>query len=159
LPQGSVNGRITIKTSSSKSPEITINALANGVQPVVTVNPSQLLLPGAPLAAQQTRSIDIVNNGTNVMALSDPVVSAPGVDVQLKEMKPGRLYAAMLTFPQGFGVARGEHVELTVKSSLASAPVIKVPILQTAAPSAPLVTPIRPQASAAIQLSPQAAGH
>jgi len=159
LTQGSVNGKITIKTTSSKSPEITINALANGVQPVVSVNPSQLLLPGAPLATQQTRSVDIVNHGPNTLSLSEPTVNMPGVDVQLKEMTPGHLYAAMLTFPQGFAIPQGEHIELSVKSSLASAPVIKVPIIQNSAHTAPLVMPIKPRASDAIHVPAQAASH
>lgn len=159
LPTGTVNGRITLKTSSASTPIVTINAMANGVKPVVEVNPAQFQLPGAPLAKQQTLSVNIINNGTNTLVLSDPAVNAPGVDVQLKEMKPGHLFAALLTFPEGFAIARGVHVELNVKSSLASSPVIKVPILQSLPLDAPLVTPIKPQTSAVIKLPPQAGNH
>jgi hypothetical protein len=41
------------------------------------------------------------------MALSEPTVNATGVDVQLREVQPGRNFAAILIFPQGFEIAPG----------------------------------------------------
>jgi hypothetical protein len=62
--------------------------------------------------------------------LSDPAVSAKDVDVQVKEILPGRQYTLMLTFPAGFQIPQGGQVDLTVQTSDPKYPVLKVPIYQ-----------------------------
>ena len=69
--------------------------------------------------------------------MSEPVVNAKGVDVQLKETEPGRAFALALIFPAGFEIAQGEKVELSVKSNHPQFPTIKVPIMQPARPAPP----------------------
>ena len=143
LSQGSVQGQITMKTSWTNMPVLSVSAFAN-VQPAVVVIPSHLTLPPAPLASAQTPSVMIQNNGTNVLALSEPTVNAQGVQVELKEMEPGRKFSALVTFPQGFEVPAGQQVELTVKSSNPKFPVVKVPVTQlprVAAPPPPITPP------------------
>lgn len=150
LPQGSVSGRITLKSSSPEMREIGITVYANNVQPTVTVTPAQVTLAGAPLPEEQTYSVNIVNKGAKPLALSQPDINAEGVDVQLKEMQPGQMYAAKLTFPKGFTVAQGQRVELRIKSSSS---VIKVPVVQAVrAPG--MIAPIHPAVSPTIAAPP-----
>ncbi len=140
LPSGNAQTQITLKTSSTNMPMIVITAFAN-VQPAVAINPPQIVLPAGPLAQPQTNTITFTDNSTNSLTLSEPAVSATGVDVQLRETLPGRQFAATLTFPQGFEIAQGQKTELSVKSSLPLVPTVKVPILQMPRPALANITP------------------
>lgn len=136
LPAGNAQGQITLKTSSTNVPVINVTAWAN-VQPVVVAMPAQIALPVAPLANPMPSAVSIRNNGTNTLTLSEPVVNAKGVDVQLKETEPGRAFALALNFPAGFEIAQGEKVELSVKSNHPQFPTIKVPVVQPPRPAPP----------------------
>jgi hypothetical protein len=133
LPAGNVQGQITLKTSSTNVPVINVTAWAN-VQQTVMVTPSQITLPPAPLVNTMPSIVSIRNSGTNALALTEPTVNAKGVDVQLKELQPGRYFTLTVTFPAGFKIAQGEKVELSVKSNHPLFPIIKVPILQLSRP-------------------------
>jgi hypothetical protein len=146
LPAGSVQAQITLKTTSTNMPVVTITAFAN-VQPTVTINPPQIVLPPAPLAQALTNTINITDNSTNTMALSEPTVNAAGVNIQVREVVPGRQFAVALTFLQGFEVAVGQKAELSIKSSLPLVPVLKVPIMQAPRPAPPKVVPIKVSSS------------
>lgn len=152
LPPGNVSGVISLKTSSTNTPTLSITAIAN-MQPVVMVQPYQITLLAAPLVSPTISTISIRNNGTNTLALSEPAVNAKGVDLQLKELQPGRFFTLTVTFPAGFEMAQGEKVELSLKSNHPQFQVIKVPVLQpsrpapTAAPDQ-VVRPALPQADA-----------
>jgi hypothetical protein len=146
LPPGNAQTQVTLKTSSTNMPVISINVFAT-MQPAITANPAQVVLPPAPLAQPFSNIVNLVNNSTNHLTLSEPTVSASGVEVQLKEGSPGRNFTATLVFPQGFEIAAGQHAELIMKSSLTAMPTLKVPILQAARPAAP-VPPPPPRASA-----------
>jgi hypothetical protein len=142
LPPGSVQAQITLKTSSTNVPVVAITVFAN-VQPAVTINPPQIVLPAAPLAQPQTNTLTFINHSTNLLALSEPAVNASGVDVQLKEVVPGRQLVATLTFPQGFEVPAGQRAELSLKSSLPQMPALKVPILEAPRPAPPKAAPVK----------------
>src|SRR5204863_727038 len=77
-----------------------------------------------------TPSVTIQNNSTNAVTLSEPAINIPGVDVQIKETQPGRVFSALLTFPEGFEIPQGQQVTFTAKSSNTNFPVIKVPVNQ-----------------------------
>ena len=143
LPAGSVQGQITLKTSSTNMPVLSVSAFAN-VQAAVTVMPSQIALPTGPLANALATSISIRNSGTNSMALSEAAVNAKGVDVQLREVQPGLYFTLSVQFPAGFEVAQGEKVEVTVKSNHPQFPVIKVPVIQPPRPAPAVVPPGMP---------------
>ena len=140
LPAGSVQAQVTLKTSSTNMPVVVITAYAN-VQPVITINPPTIALPPGPLAQSQTNTITITGNSTNRLALTEPRVNATGVDIQLKELVPGRQFAAILSFPQGFEVTSEQKPELTLNSSFPQAPALKVPIVQPPRPAPPKVVP------------------
>jgi hypothetical protein len=149
-----VQGQITLKTSSTNMPVINVTALAN-VQQTMMVMPSQISLPTAPLANARPYTISIRYSGMIALTLTEPAVNAKGVDVQLKELYPGRYFTLTVSFPAGFEIAQGEKVELSVKSNHPQFPVIKVPVLQpprpapTAKPAPGRVgSPTPPQAAA-----------
>jgi len=143
LAAGMVQGQITLRTSSTNMPVINVTAFAN-VQAAVTVTPSQITLPAAPLANSIPSNISIRNNGTNTLVLSEPAVNAKGVEVQLKEIEAGRLFTLTVSFPAGFEIAEWQKVEVSVKSNHPQFPIVTVPVIQPPrpAPSAmPLGTP------------------
>jgi len=144
LATGTAQGQVTLKTSSTNTPTITATFWAN-VRPAVMVFPAQVTLASGPLTNKATPSVTIQNNSTNALTLSEATVNVPGVDVQVKELQPGRIFTAMLTFPEGFQVPQGQQAQFTAKSSNPQMPLIKVPILQMPRPVSP--PPVPPAAS------------
>jgi copper(I)-binding protein len=148
---GSVQGQIHLKTTWTNTPVIQVMVVAN-VQPAVMVMPSFVSLAPGPLPNAVTNSVTIQNNSTNLLTLSEPVVNMPGVEATIRELQPGKSFAAMLAFPQGFLVPPGQQVELSVKSSNPRFPVLKVPVMQLVRPTGPVV-PARPAASVRVPVS------
>jgi hypothetical protein len=143
MPQGYVQGQISLRTSWTNLAVISVPVTAN-VQPAVTVIPSFITLPAGPLAAAITNSVAFQNNGTNLLRLSEPAVNVPGVDAQVREIQAGKAFTALLIFPKGFQVPPGQPAELSVKSSNPKSPILKVPVLQMpplAPPPARMVSP------------------
>jgi len=152
LSAGSFQGQITIKTSSTNTPTVSVTAFATVVAAVM-VTPAQVTLPFAPLTARLTPAVTIKNNSTNLLTLSEPSVNAKDVEVQINELEPGRTFVANLKIPEGFEIAQGEKVELSIKSNNPQFPLIKVPITQMHRPTPPALAPgvqIKPVPSAAL---------
>ena len=126
---GNVQGKFLIKTSWTNNPMLEVPFWIN-VQPALSIIPPHVLLPRGPLNSKAPTTVTIQNNSTNALTLSDAAVNVPGVDVQIKEVQPGRMYRALLTFPEGFEIGNGQQVLLTMKSSSARLPEIRVPISQ-----------------------------
>lgn len=126
-------GQITVKTSSTNSPNVSFVAMVV-MQPLLSVSPPQINLPAGPLQEKLTYGLLIRYNGTNVMTLSDPAVNVKDVKTGLKELEPGRAFNVEVSFPPGFEIAPGQNVEFSVKSSHPEFPVIKVPISQLPRP-------------------------
>ena len=148
LSTGSVQGQISMKSTWTNTPVIPVTVVAN-VQPAIMVIPSYITLPPGPLPHAVTNSVAIQNNSTNLVTLSEPVVSVPGVEAQIKETQPGKSFVALLAFPQGFQVPAGQQVELSVKTSNPKFPVVKVLVTQMPRPSPPPMAPPPPTPAAA----------
>ena len=133
LRQGSVQGTITIKTSSTNAPKIEVSALAV-VQPEVMVAPPQISLPPGPLAAPFPCSVSIRSMGSAPLTISSPSLSLTNVAVQIKTVQEGKYYIVLLTFPAGFQLVQTSHEELTVKTSNPRYAEVRVPIRQVARP-------------------------
>jgi hypothetical protein len=99
-----------MKTSWTNPPVLSVTAHAN-VQPAITAIPFHISLPVGPLTSPQTSSVMIENRSTNQLTLSEPAVNLPGVEIQIKEVQPGRAFNAFLTFPQGFEITPGQPVD------------------------------------------------
>lgn len=136
LNPGSIQGKVTMKTSSAAVPTLEVPFWAN-VQQAIVIMPPQITLPQGPLTTRATPAITIQNNSTNAMVLSDLAVNMPGVEVQLRELAPGRTFNVSLSFPEGFAIPPGQQVAFTAKSTNPRLPQISVPIVQTPRPPAP----------------------
>lgn len=141
---GNMQGKVTMKTSTPDMPTIEVNFWAN-IEPPIAIMPPQLMLPAGPLTVRATPTVMIQNNSTNALTLSDAAVNAPGVQVQLREIQPGRIYNASLVFPEGFSVQPGQQIVLTAKSNNPRVPLVRVPVMQMARPrSLAVAPPMRP---------------
>ena len=82
---------------------------------------------------------------TNALTLSGAAVNFPGVDVELKEVQPGHLFSAVVTFPEGYNPPVGQPVEVTFKSNQRRMPEVKVPVVSFPRPvAAATPTPAQP---------------
>lgn len=141
-----LQGNITLRTSSTNMPLLTINALAS-LQPVLVTSPAQLHLPPAPLPNTLALTVAITNQGTNTLVLSEPKVNVEGVGVDLAETAPGRNFTVTIRFPAQFEIATGSAAELSLKSNHPNTPIIKVPIFQPARrPAVPAPVAAKPPA-------------
>jgi hypothetical protein len=139
LNTGNVQGKMSLKTSWTNIPNLDVPFWVN-VQPALSVIPPHIMLPRA-VSAKTPTTVTIQNNSTNQLTLSDPAVNVPGVEVQIKEVQPGKVYHALLTFPDGFELPPGQQVALTVKSSSPRMPEVRVPVSQTPKPATPVAQP------------------
>jgi hypothetical protein len=157
---GTVNGQITLKTSWPTTPIVAVTAMVS-VQPALTIVPGQFTLPAAPLANPVTTAFTIQNFGTNMLVLTDPAVNAKGVDVQVKELNPGKVFSVTLAFPQGFEITSEIPTELSIKSTHPKYPLIKAPITQAPRPPAPIAPAPSHAQNTLLPLAPlpQAAAH
>jgi hypothetical protein len=165
LTPGNVQSQVTVRTSSTNAPTLTVTAWAN-VQPVIMVVPPAITLQAGPLAAAFTQNISINNNSTATnITLSEAKVDVPGAEVKILEQQPGKIFTASVTFPQGYEAPVGQNPAVTIKTSHPAYPLIKVPVQQLAKAPQPTV-PVAPGApgapaapSPAIQPPPATAGH
>jgi hypothetical protein len=133
---GNPKCEISLKTTWTNT-VLHLTAVAN-VQPAVLVIPPYITLAQGPLPRAVTNSVTIQNNSTNRLEISEPVVNVPGVEAQIRETQPGKTFTAMLAFPEGFQAPADRQVEMSVKTSNARYPVVKVRVLQIPRPPAPV---------------------
>ncbi len=77
LPPGVAQGVVSIRTSLTNFPVLTVNLWANSQLPVTFV-PASIALRQAPLATNQVAFLTIINNCTNPIALSEPLNRCQG---------------------------------------------------------------------------------
>ena len=142
-PTNAQQAQIMFKTSVSNMPVVNVPLFVN-LQAVVVAIPNQLRLPPPPQTNSFSTSVIIRNNGTNVLALSEAAVNAPGVTATIAEVLPNRQMTVSVAFPAGFEITPGENVELRIKSNHPQFPVITVPITQTPRPGVSTAPGSRP---------------
>ncbi len=130
----SVIAPVTLKTSSSNMPLITVSAHLVVQQPI-TVMPNQIVLPPGPLTNGTHHVVTIRNSGTNALVLSEVGVNLPGAEVRVQETQPGRLFNLVVDFPAGLQIRPDQKVEVTVKSNHPRFPLIQVPVSQRQRPA------------------------
>lgn len=129
LPPGNTQGQITFRTSSTNAPVINLPVIAV-VQPALTVSPPHLTLPAELPTPPPPYVITIRNQAAQPLSLSDAASSSPVVQVALREVESGRQFELEATFPPNFELPPGERIEITARTSLASQPVITIPVNQ-----------------------------
>jgi hypothetical protein len=127
---GTITAPITLAVNDTNVEPVRVQAYAIERQ-VLVVSPSRLTLPAGPLANELRPTLTIRMQGTNKVVLTEPAISTPGVNVELKELQPGQLFALTPVFPAGFELTANQRVELTVKSDHPRYPVIRVPVGQS----------------------------
>jgi len=153
----SISAPITIKTSYPKMQLLYVTAFAL-VQPAISAIPMQLMLPAGPLTNATQFTVTLQNYSTNSMVLSEPKANVEGVEAKLKEIQPGKRFELTVTFPPEFQSQPGHQVEVSVQSNFPQLPVVKVPVLQSAATPkavAPVPAPAKATTSA-VTPQPQA---
>jgi len=136
----SITAPVTLKTSSTNMPTITVNAYVTVQQPVV-VTPAQIILPAGALVKTFDSVVAIRTTGTNTLALSDASVNIPGAEVRVQEIQPGHFFSLMVNFPAGLLIKPGQKVEMSVKSNHPRFPLITVPVFQPQPSTAPAAAP------------------
>ena len=134
-------GHITLKTSSTNMPTISLTTYAMS-QPALMTIPQRVQLPAGTPAVNHRATVIVRNNGSKPVELSDAQVNAEGVTVQTQETQKGKAFNLSLSFPPEFQVSAGKAVELTVKTTHRNYPVLRVPIVSAAS-----LTPVRPAPS------------
>lgn len=125
---GNTVGTVTVNTSLSNMPTVSITAVAV-LQQAVTVSPMQIALP--PEVNRWTTNIfRITANTSSPLALSDLQVSDQRASAEIKEVAPGRIFQVTVAFPPGFQVTIGKSEQVTLKSNNPRFPLISVPIVQ-----------------------------
>jgi len=136
VSNASPQGSITIKTSSTNAPSVSLTASVMP-QPALVAMPQQIQLPAAPLPADYHYAETIRNNSRTPLQLSEPKVNVEGVTVDLQEIEPGKNFRLNLGFSPVFVAKPGQLMELAVKTSNPKYPMLKVPITQAAPPAVP----------------------
>ena len=130
MPARSQQGLITLKSSRTNEPLVQIRTYVN-VSPVLMAIPMQIKLPPLPLTSAYTNKFWVRNNGTNELVLSDPLVNADGVHVEIKPDPNSSTPLSVITvFPAGFDLPPGSDLQLRLKSNDPLFPYLTVPILQ-----------------------------
>jgi len=130
-PTNDQQGQITLKTSTTNLPVLTIPARIN-VLPVLLAIPPRIKLPPLPLAAPFTNTSYVRNFGTNDLALSDPAVNASGVSFEIKTNAASIPPLQVITvFPAGFDAPAGTNLEVRLKTNDPLVPVLRLPVVQT----------------------------
>jgi hypothetical protein len=132
---GNSSGTITVNTSLSNTPAISVPVFAR-VAPPIQIFPAQIvmnLLPDRPT----TNRVTFRGASTN-LSLSNPKASDGRIHVDLRPLgNRGGMYNLLVVFPPGFQLEPGQHAEVTVESNQPRSPVIKIPIVE-----APLSKPV-----------------
>jgi len=142
------SGQITAKTTSTNMPSLAIGATVNVLR-VINVNPPTIALEPAPFTNVVQKPVTIQYMGSSSLHVSNAVFSAKGVDVQVNETQPGKVFTVTLSFPPGFD-AQGRPMQLTLNSSSPQMPLITVPVNQMPRQPQP-ATPAKPTAGVAPQ--------
>jgi hypothetical protein len=131
------SGQITFKTTATNMTTVNIGVTA-AIMPVMRVTPPLIVLDAAPLTNVVQRPVNIEYLGAQPIQVSNAVFSAKGVDVQLSGPNPGKQFIVTLSFPPGFD-ANGRNMELTLNTSSAQMPVVKVAVTQPGHPTHPVI--------------------
>ena len=131
---------LSVKTSSTNMPVLTLSGYAMP-QPALAAMPAVIQLPAGPLKSGGHYFATIRNNSHTPVTLSDPMVNAEAVTVKMDEVEAGKSFKFTLEFPTNFQAQAGQPLELRVKTTNPSRPVMVVPIMQMAKPAGAVVRP------------------
>ena len=109
-----IQGEISLKSSATNKNPLIVPVFET-ITPEISIYPPNIQLPSGPLTQALTNRLTIRGNTAN-LALSDPVVNAPGVHASITVMQTNRIFSIAVAFPQGFEARPGQNVTLTLKT-------------------------------------------
>ena len=148
---GNTPGTITVNTSLSNVPSVSVTAIAN-VTAAVQTYPNQIVLNSLP-DRWTTNRVTIRGNSATPLTLSNPKASDSRIHIEIQPAGARGTFALLAAFPPGFHVAPGQRAELTVESNHPRFPVIKIPVVEYPRPRPYAAIPAHPNPPA------QPAGH
>jgi hypothetical protein len=101
------------------------------------------------------RYVTIINNTTNLLALSDLAVNTKNVPITWQALQTGKYYTVTLTFPPGFEVPPDQPLVFTARTSNPQFAVVKVPISQIPPPKQTAGLTTTPPGAAGLRRPPQ----
>lgn len=128
LPAGSKTGRIRMKSSQAKMPELSLQAVVT-VLPAVQIAPAEIMLSSRRLAAAEKRFAIVMNHRGADLQVSDIATNAPGVEIATNASTDHKQFTITLTFPAGFEMKPGEKLFLRGKTSHPAAAEFQIPIV------------------------------
>lgn len=128
LPPGLTEGEVTVKTSSENLPLVTIPVSAV-VPDSVSCTPALVRLPPGKIARETAQRVIIRNNTPEPFSLTGATTDHPGTSVEIKEIRPGKLYHVFTRIPADFELG-AKRMTLTIRTDHKDRPEILVPITQ-----------------------------
>ena len=126
LPEGTQIGKIQLKTSNAKMPELTVEAVAT-ILPAVQIAPTVITLPASKLKAPETRYIVVLSH-TNALTVSNVETNAKGLSIAPTTTPDNKQVTLTLQFPAGFEAPAGEKLYVRGKTNQPTAPTFDIPI-------------------------------
>ena len=133
MPPGTSSARISMKTSNPDMPILAVQSVAT-LLPPVQVAPTQIILPGAKLAAAEKRYVVILNHRASDLVVSDLKSNVEGVGVSMNENPANRQFTIILTFPAGFQARGSEKMLFSGRTNHPELPTFEVPITYARSP-------------------------
>lgn len=143
LSTGHTFGKVTVPTSSPKTPQVEVTVMVPAL-PSVVATPTELRLPTASHDQPLRRTVwvrctvphRLQVTGVSVTPRQGTAIG--GVPVRVTEKEPGRLFAVDLTFPPDFLASAGGEGLLVVTNNHPRHGQLRIPILpETVSPPAP----------------------
>jgi hypothetical protein len=147
MPPPTQLATVLIRTSSTKVPAINVTTYAS-IPPLIAASPNQITLPPGPLKSPVTTKVNVRNNTSSAVTLSDLAINAPGAEAKLEISKDGKYFTVNVSFPAEFQVPPGQAYELTLKTDHPKVPSLRVPVFQPQPPR-PVTTSMQPVAAPA----------
>ena len=126
-PEGMINSKVEIKTTSPKAPVVTVNVNAV-VRPIVQVIPGEINFGRVPAGAPVGRNVLLINNRQGAsLEVTDTKLSSPDFKVEVIPLQAGQRYQVAVSLPAG--ASKGTHkAELTITTNDPVRKEITVPI-------------------------------
>jgi hypothetical protein len=130
FPQGNNSATVSLNTSLSNVPAISVTAIAS-VQQAVQISPSVITLSGY-IDHWTTNKVLIRGNGKSAqnLTLEDPQTSDSRIQVKILPLGMHGLYNLAVTVPPDYEVPKDQQVTVTVKSNHPRYSLITIPVHQ-----------------------------
>ena len=139
---GTITAAVVLEPADTNVAPVRVMTYAVERQPL-TISPVSMVLPAGQIRPGTRSSVTIRNNTAEPLVVSDASINLPGVEVEVKELQPGRFFTLTPQFPDGFALPSGQQIELTAKTSHRRQPQIRVPVIQARQAIRPAPAPVR----------------